>query len=88
VFFTGTPDGVFSLECSNDAGHPNAESNAMKVEGVDNWTTITGSASVVTAAGNITWNAENVGYQWVRIRYTFSASTGDITSARVNLKGI
>lgn len=88
IFFSGTPDGTFSLECSNDEGHPNAQSKTEQSESVENWTTITGSASVVTSDGDITWNAENVGYRWVRIVYSFNASTGALTSARANLKGI
>lgn len=88
LVFSGTPDGTFSLECSNDRGNINAQSKAEQSEGVVNWTTIAGSASVITAAGDITWNAENVGYLWVRVKFDFSASTGSLDSAVANMKGV
>lgn len=86
--FSGTPDGTFSLQCSNDPGNPNAQAQAEQYEGVDHWTTITGSATVVSAAGDITWNAENVGYRWVRVAYVSNNPGGVLETSVANLKGI
>lgn len=86
--FTGTPTGSFELQCSNDQGHIDAPSKAVQGSGVTNWTTITGSSQSVSAAGNITWDAQNVGYLWVRVIYTRTSGTGSLTSLRANVKGV
>lgn len=76
LVFTGTPSGSFKLQCSNDDSDPS------------NWTDISGSSQTVSAAGSVTWNVENAGYKWVRVVYTFTASTGSLTVARCHIKGI
>lgn len=88
LVFTGTPGGNFKLQCSNDAGHPNAQSKSEQSEDVVNWTDIADSAQAISAAGNHTWNAENVGYLWVRVVWTQTSGTGSLTSARVMCKGV
>lgn len=85
--FTGTPGGNFTLECSNDEGQGDKVLNKYSSEGVVNWTTVADSAFVVAAAGNVTWDVQNVGYRWVRVRWTQTSSTGSVTSARYNVKG-
>jgi hypothetical protein len=86
LVFTGTPGGTFKLQCSNDPGLPNASFDEDR--GVTNWTDITGTAVVISAAGDLTWNVENAGYPWVRVVYTFSSGSGSLTSARANVKGV
>jgi len=86
--FTGTPDGTFQLQCSNDPGHPNAQSVAEQSEDLDHWTVITGSSTVMSAARDITWNAENVGYRWVRVAYISNNPGGVLSTAIANLKGL
>lgn len=88
LVFTGTPGGNFTLECSNDPGHPNAQSKVEQSEDVDNWTTVADSAQAIAAAGNHVWNAENVGYLWVRVVWTQTSGTGSLISARVMAKGV
>ena len=88
LFFSATPDGTFTLECSNDPGHPNAAKKEEQYEDVDHWTTIAGSASIVSADGDITWNAENVGYLWVRVKWVANAAGGSLDSAKINVKGV
>jgi hypothetical protein len=88
LVFSGTPDGSFKLQCSNDPGIINAQSKEEQSKGVVNWTDIAGSTQLITASGDLTWNAENVGYQWVRVVWTFTASTGSLDSAIANLKGV
>jgi hypothetical protein len=87
IVFTGTPEGIFKLQCSNDSVTAGATLSSQ-ASNVVNWTDITGSESMVSEDGNITWNAENVGYAWVRVVYSFDTSTGTLTSAVANLKGI
>lgn len=88
IVFTGTPSGDFKLQCSNDPGHIDGQTKAVQARNITNWTDITGSSITVSAAGDITWNAENVGYLWVRVVYTRTAGTGSLTSARINVKGV
>lgn len=88
LFFTGTPDGTFNLQCSNDPGHPNAQSKAEQSEDVDHWTDVTGSASIVSEDGDITWNVENVGYLWIRVNWVSNAAPGSLVTARANVKGV
>ncbi len=88
LVFTGTPSGTFKLQCSNDAGHPNAQSKVEQSADVINWTDIAGSSQVISAAGDLTYNAENVGYNWVKVVWTRTASTGTLTSVRANVKGV
>ena len=88
LVFTGTPNGNFKLQCSNDAGHPNAQSKVEQSADVVHWTDVLDSAQAIVAAGNHTWNAENVGYLWVRVVWTQTASTGTLTTSVANLKGV
>lgn len=86
LFFTGSPTGTFKLQCSNDPGTPNS-SNQQAV-GVVNWTDVAGSSQGVVAGGDITWNVQNAGYNFVRVVYTSAGGTGTVTSARANVKGV
>lgn len=73
--FSGTPNGAFKLQASNDDnGSPT------------NWSDIASSSVTVSAAGSAMWNNDGAHYQWVRIVYTFTSGTGscDITAC---LKG-
>lgn len=88
VVFTGTPVGSFKLQASNDAGSPNASTQPLLATGVVNWTDIANSAQAVSAAGDITWNYANAGFNFVRLVYTASSSTGSLTVARLNTKGV
>lgn len=77
IVFTGSPVGEFKLQGSLDNdGDPT------------NWTDITGSEESVTAAGDLLWNAQGVGYKYVRLLYTFSSGTGALTVYRSFCKGI
>lgn len=87
LVFTGTPNGTFTLQLSNDLGHPNAQSETQQYADVTNWTTITDSAQPITAAGDHTYQFANAGFRWVRVVWTQSSSTGTLTIARCNVKG-
>lgn len=88
LVFTGSPQGTFTLQMSNDAGHIDAQSKAVQSSGVVNWTTIAGSSQSILAAGDHSYQFENAGFQWVRVVWTFSSGTGNLTSARANVKGV
>ena len=76
--FDGTPSGAFILECSND--DDNKEPT--------NWTLIEGSTQSISEAGDHTWNVEDSAFNWVRVRWIYSAGTGTLNSARFNAKGV
>ena len=89
IFFTGTPTGSFKLQASSD---PAAESvgygNAIKLP--SNWTDVANSSFSVSAAGNVMWDVNMPGYNWVRVVYSDTssgASTAIITTANYNAKG-
>lgn len=86
--FTGTPNGSLRLEVSNDKGVEDKNNGGWSDAGISNWTVDTDSIFTITAAGDVTWNVQNCGYRWVRVRWTQSSSTGSMTSLRVNAKGI
>lgn len=82
LVFTGTPGGMFFLECSSepfDKAHSSKQPN--------NWTKITGSGQSVSEAGDHTWNVEDVGFAWVRVCWEFSGGTGTLETAQLNAKG-
>lgn len=88
LVFTGTPGGNFKLQCSNDEGNPAAAKEVDRDWEVVNWTDVADSAFTVSAAGDVTWDVQNAGYRWVRVVWTQTSSTGTLTSARFNCKGI
>lgn len=88
LVFTGTPAGTFKLQASNDEGSPHAAGDAAKYSGVSNWTDVADSSQVVAAAGNIMWDVQNASYNWVRVVYTRSSSTGTLTVGRAYVKGV
>lgn len=88
LVFTGTPGGNFKLQCSNDVGNPTGASEAEKYATVVNWTDVTDSAQTISAAGNHVYDVQNAGYNWVRVVWTQTSSTGSLTSARAYGKGV
>ena len=90
LFFSGTPDGVFKLQLSNDAGNPQAPQEADRDFKITHWTDIGGSSQIVSAAGDLAYQVENAGYRWVRLVYeASSAGTSPVLdSAIFNVKGI
>lgn len=88
LVFTGTPNGNFKLQASCDPGHPNAASESEKYSNVSNWTDVADSSFTVSAAGDVMWDVQNTGYEWVRVVYTRVSSTGTITSGRAKVKGV
>jgi hypothetical protein len=88
LVFTGTPGGNFKLQMSNDEGDPSAAKEEDRDFKIVNWTDIADSAQTISAAGDHSWTVENAGYRWVRVVWTQTSSSGTLTSARFNVKGI
>lgn len=82
LIFTGTPQGVFRLQCSNDK-----ETNVETAAGVANWTHVAGSTQSIDEAGDHTWSVSDAGYRWVRVQWIPMTGTGTLTAARFNSKG-
>lgn len=88
LVWTGSPVGTFKLQASCDEGAPSANTTAVVTSGVSNWTDIADSSVSVFAAGDIMWNVENCGYNFVRVVWARTSGTGSLTVARLNSKGV
>lgn len=85
LVFTGDPDGTFKLQGSCDEPKKSDEANSVPT----NWSDIANTSQVISEAGNHMWTASNVGYTFVRVVWTDSASGASaITSARFMVKGM
>ena len=84
LVYTGTPNGNFIIEGSNDIG---AQEGSLDQVIITNWSTV--STTNVTAAGNHITNVTGAGYRWIRLTWVdnTSASTPTITVAQFNGKG-
>jgi hypothetical protein len=88
LVFTGTPGGNFKLQASNDRGDINAPTQSAQDAGLMNWTDIADSAFTVSAAGNVMWDVQNAGHNWVRVVWTQTSGSGTLTVARSYVKGV
>jgi hypothetical protein len=88
VVFSGSPQGNFKLQMSNDEGNPTAAREADRDYQISNWTDIADSAFTVNAAGDVAWNYRDCGFRWVRVVWTHTGGSGTITSIRFNVKGV
>jgi hypothetical protein len=70
--FSGTPNGTLKLQISNDNS---------------NWTDYTDSDYALTTSGSVSWNLNNIGYQYVRVVYTRNSGTGTL-NVTVSGKGV
>lgn len=85
LHFSGSPEGTFKLQCSNDKGQ---ELNGQMIsKDVTNWTTIDGSAQLISESGDHTWSISQVSWRWTRVLWLPSAGTGSLVEARFNTKG-
>lgn len=90
-----SPVGTLVLQGSNDS-LADPQSPLIKGTGVDNiplasamtWTDIAASSVAVAANNNWTWNAADVGYEWVRAKWTYTSGSGGTVSGRIKLKGM
>ena len=77
--YTGAPVGTLILEVSNDIIKINP-TVANQSANVVTWTTYTGSSVSVSAAGDFVWNLTDIGYRWLRMKYTKTSGTGSLTA--------
>lgn len=90
-----SPVGTLVLQGSNDS-LADPSSPAIKGTGVNliplasamTWTDIAGSSVAVAANNNWVWNAADVGYEWVRAKWTYTSGTGGTLSGRIKTKGM
>ena len=85
VLTGATPTGALKLQCSND--DPEYASLPWPLATAMNWTDIDGSSQAFTATGNVTWNAQGVGYLWVRVVWTESGTAAGAVTGRYHGKG-
>lgn len=91
LVFTGTPDGSFKLQVSNDPGSMHSASEAQQYAGLTNWTDVADSSQTISAAGNLAYELQNNGFEWVRVVWTASTAgsgTPTLTVARSKIKGL
>lgn len=70
--WTGSPVGTLILQISND--------NVT-------FSDYTGSSTAVSGAGDFMWNLLDIGYQWIRVKYTRVSGTGSLT-VTLSYKGV
>lgn len=94
--FTGTPNGTFTFQVSNDlgynnAGSPNTPTESEQYAQINNWTTVANSQFVIIAAGDIFYDYQNAGARWCRIVWVAAgpgSGTPTVTVMRANCKGV
>ena len=91
AIWTGAGTGTFDLQGSNDEEINGSGSSLLNGGTPDpnivNWVTIGGSSMASSLGSPIMWNYSNVGYRWLRVRYTVSSSSITLTLT-VQLKAI
>lgn len=89
LVFTGTPQGYFKLQTSEDEGRP-AVGSPEQDSGVVTWSDIPASVQSVTEAGDHTWEDKEIGYRWVRIVWIADGIGTDplLVSARFSTKAV
>jgi hypothetical protein len=68
AIFTGSPNGTFKLQCSND--------DVKLSSSVTVWSDIGSTSQAISASGDLTYNVTAAFYKWVRIVYTRSSGSG------------
>lgn len=85
--YTGTPVGTLSLQASCDAPGRTTQVSNGGPDSVTNWSTVTNSSTAVSGAGSFMWNVIGGFYNYVRLVYTNTSSTGVLT-AKISEKGV
>lgn len=84
VIISGTPIGTMKLQGSSDPGTTGTVPTSV---GVSNWGDVAGSTQSINGAGYVVYNyTEAPGFKWVRLVYTSSSGTGNVT-IQANGKG-
>ena len=81
--WTGTTAGTFQVQASNDVGDVKQPSSP----GVTNWTDVaSATAAPAGSAASGLIHLSDIGYKWLRVKFTRSAGTGAAT-IRIHAKG-
>lgn len=88
LVFTGTPQGSFKLQASNDKGGVQKSTEAGRGDRVQNWTDVSGSMQNITESGNHMWAFELTPFRWVRVVWTPTGGSGTLIKLQVNTKGV
>lgn len=93
AIITGTPTGTIKLQASNDPETNDTQTNSTGLPpsvSPTNWADIDGSLFTVTASGEVMWNVNAVGYNYVRVVYTDTSSGSSTATMNIiaNMKGV
>lgn len=70
--FSGSPVGSIKLQSSND--------QVTTEDLITNWYDVEDSTKVVNGSGIGNYNIHDFAFKWIRIKYTATSGTGNITS--------
>jgi hypothetical protein len=87
LVYTGSPNGSFSIQVSNDIVDSIKD---VKASDIVNWTTLSSTSTNITSSGDMIYEIPDITYQWIRLVWTDSSS-GDpstLTNAVYFTKGI
>jgi hypothetical protein len=73
------------LQCSSDTGDQMNPINTEMGKRVTNWTDITGALQILAAGDDVTFDASELGYNWVRV---VIVGSGQIEVARISRKAV
>lgn len=86
AIISGTPNGTLKLQASNDPETNDTQYNSTNLppaQGPVNWVDILDSTFTVSAAGEVMWNVDAVGYNYVRV--VFTDASGGSSTATMNI---
>jgi len=69
--WTGSPTGSLKLQISNNDPNVTAAANII-------WSDYTGSTTSVSGPGNFLWNLSSLGFNLIRVVYTYVSGSGSI----------
>lgn len=72
VFSGASPTGTFKIQVSDDPVDAAAD--------VTNWTDYSSSSQAISANGNFGWSFAPFGYRFLRLAYTRTSGTGNVTA--------
>ncbi len=87
---SGTPNGTFKVQFSNDVGNSSAIAKSNEDFNVSNFSDIPNASVSAAAAGVFGINVADAGYRWIKVVWTAAGAgtTPVLTSARFNGKGV
>lgn len=90
AIITGTPTGSIKLQASNDPETNDTQVNSTGLApsvAPSHWADITDSTFAVAASGEVMWNVNAVGYNYVRVSYTDTSGGSSTATATIIFNG-